>query len=60
MPLTKNGKKIKRDMKEQYGAEKGEQVFYASQNKGVITGTHVKKKRHSCAMGSFHDKRAGL
>ena len=61
MPLTKKGKKIKRAMKEQYGAEKGEQVFYASQNKGVITGTHKgKKKHHSAAMGSFHDKRARL
>jgi hypothetical protein len=27
-------------MKEQYGAKKGEQVFYASQNAGTISGTH--------------------
>jgi len=61
MPLTKKGKKIKQAMEKQYGEEKGEQVFYASQSKGVITGTHVKKaKHHSAAMGSFWDKRAGL
>ena len=47
MPLTKKGKKIKRAMVEQYGSDKGEQVFYASQNKGTIKGTHrrTRKKR---------------
>jgi len=40
MPLTKKGKKIKASMKKQYGAKKGTKVFYASQNKGVIKGTH--------------------
>ena len=44
MPLTKKGKKIKKKMQQSYGADKGEQVFYASQNKGTITGTHKKKK----------------
>ena len=45
MPLNKTGKKIKRAMKKQYGAEKGEKVFYASQNKGTIKGTHKGKKK---------------
>lgn len=40
MPLTKKGEKIKRAMKKEYGPKKGEQVFYASQNKGTIKGTH--------------------
>ena len=40
MPLTKKGKKIKRGMEKKYGKEKGKRVFYASQNKGVIKGTH--------------------
>jgi len=40
MPLTKKGQKIKRAMVKQYGKEKGERVFYASQNKGTIKGTH--------------------
>ncbi len=40
MPLTKKGKKILAKMKEQYGAKKGKQVFYASQKKGKIKGTH--------------------
>lgn len=30
-------------MKKEYGAKKGKKVFYASQNKGVIKGTHKKK-----------------
>lgn len=38
MPLTEKGKEIKGAMEEQYGAEKGEEVFYASKNKGTITG----------------------
>lgn len=38
MPLTKKGRKIKRAMAQQYGSQKGEQVFYASRNKGTITG----------------------
>lgn len=42
MPLTAKGKKIKASMKKQYG-EKGEQVFYASQNKDTIKGTHKGK-----------------
>jgi hypothetical protein len=38
MPLTSKGNKILAHMKEQYGPEKGESVFYASRNKGTITG----------------------
>ena len=43
MPLTPKGKSILRSMIEEYkkqGKNKGKQVFYASQNKGTITGTH--------------------
>jgi hypothetical protein len=38
MPLTGKGEKILANMKEQYGAEKGERVFYASKNAGEIEG----------------------
>ena len=41
MPLTAKGEKIKRAMQAQYGAERGKQVFYASENKGTITGVHA-------------------
>ena len=44
MPLSKKGQKIKKDMTQQYGAKKGEQVFYASANKGVITGVEKLNK----------------
>jgi len=45
MPLTKKGKKIKRAMSKHYGKKRGEQVFYASQKKGTIKGTHRKRSR---------------
>ncbi len=45
MPLTKKGRKILREMKEFYGSKHGRHVFYASQNKGVIKGTHRKRRR---------------
>ena len=32
-------------MTEQYGEKKGEQVFYASANKGAITG--IEKRKHA-------------
>ena len=38
MPLTSKGEKIKKAMQQQYGAKKGEEVFYASKNKGTISG----------------------
>ncbi len=38
MPLTEKGHKIMRAMVEEYGEEKGKQVFYASKNAGKITG----------------------
>ena len=38
MPLTSKGQEILAHMKKQYGAEKGEEVFYASKNAGTITG----------------------
>lgn len=44
MPLTEKGKKIKKAMEKEYGKEKGTKVFYASQNKGTIKGTHKQKK----------------
>ena len=40
MPLTRKGRKILRAMKREYGPERGERVFYASQSKGTIKGTH--------------------
>ncbi|MFP3422026.1 hypothetical protein R0K19_21905 [Bacillus sp. SIMBA_161] len=45
MPLTDKGRKIMASMKEQYGSEKGERVFYASKNKGKIKGVEKKRKK---------------
>ena len=45
MPLTKKGTKILKKMEKTYGKEKGEKVFYASENKGTIKGVHKGKKK---------------
>jgi hypothetical protein len=47
MPLTEKGNKIKSAMQEQYGEKKGEEVFYASKNKGTITGVDKTTVTHS-------------
>lgn len=50
MPLTNKGKRIKRAMEKTYGKENGKDVFYATQQKGTIKGTHNPgpKKRGRC------------
>jgi|TARA_R100001129_G_scaffold129100_2_gene91040 hypothetical protein len=45
MPLNKKGKEIMKSMKKQYGAKKGETVFYASKNKGTIKGVEKKSRK---------------
>jgi hypothetical protein len=45
MPLSKKGTKIKKSMEKQYGKKRGKQVFYASANKGVISGVKKKSKK---------------
>lgn len=45
MPLTKKGKKVMKSMKGQYGEKKGEQVFYATKNKGKLKGVDMKKAK---------------
>jgi hypothetical protein len=44
MPLNKKGLKIREKMEEFYGAEKGKEIFYASENKGTIKGVTKKEK----------------
>jgi hypothetical protein len=43
MPLTLKGRKIKKAMVKEYGEKKGEEVFYASENKGSIKGLRFRK-----------------
>lgn len=43
MPLTTKGEVIKAAMTKEYGAKKGEQVFYGSRNAGTITGVDSAK-----------------
>jgi hypothetical protein len=51
MPLTDKGEKIKSNMEETYGAEKGESVFYASRNKGTISGVDSIKPLYGAKRG---------
>jgi len=46
MPLTEKGEKIMASMKKEYGEKKGESVFYASRNKGVIKGVEKTENPH--------------
>jgi len=57
MPLTEKGKKIMKSMQKQYGKKKGEQVFYASVNKGKITGAE-KKDMKKASLGLLAAKKA--
>ena len=60
-PLTKKGSKIKKKMQQHYGKEKGKQVFYASQQKGTIKGTHKKKSNpRSTQSKKKHKKKGGM
>lgn len=45
MPLNSKGKAIKKAMEKEYGGKKGEQVFYASENKGSIKGVKGREKK---------------
>lgn len=45
MPLTDKGSKILKNMKREYGAKKGKSVFYASINKGTISGAEKTRAR---------------
>lgn len=44
MPLTKKGKKVKKEFEKEYG-KKGEQVFYATENKRKMKGLVKKGKK---------------
>lgn len=45
MPLNKKGLKIREKMEKFYGKKKGDEIFYASENKGTIKGVTKKKKK---------------
>lgn len=44
MPLTAKGEKILKHMQQEYGKAKGKAVFYASINKGLITGAELRPR----------------
>jgi 8-oxo-dGTP pyrophosphatase MutT (NUDIX family) len=50
-PLTDKGSKIMEAMQKQYGPEKGEQVFYASKNKGNIKGVDGQDRMVNVKLG---------
>lgn len=54
MPLTSKGNEIKSAMIKEYGEKKGTSVFYASKNKGNITGVDA-CSCEDCRMGATPD-----
>jgi len=44
MPLNAKGKKVLKELKEQYGAKKGTAVFYAMEKSGKLKNVTEKKK----------------
>lgn len=58
MPMTRKGKKIMSAMMDEYGEQKGQRVFYASANKGKITGVEKgQSKSHSAKSRSGKRRR---
>ncbi len=57
MPLTKSGKKVMSEMKEEYGSEKGEEVFYSSINAGKPGSEKWHEKPGRSAMGGKKHKK---
>lgn len=51
MPLTEKGEKIKGSMQDRSGSEKGERVFYASKNKGTISGVDSARPLYGAKRG---------
>ena len=45
MSLTSKGRKIMSSMKKEYGSKRGESVFYASRNKGKISGVDKTRRK---------------
>lgn len=73
-PLTEKGEKILANMKKEYGDKKGEEIFYASKNKGKIRGVDswqdnrwpgakdslVIAQDRAPDVGTLYDPRSGL
>ncbi len=45
MPISKSGSKVLKNMEKEYGVKKGKKVFYASENKGILSKKLFKKGR---------------
>jgi hypothetical protein len=68
MPLTKKGAKIKAAMSKQYGADKGEKVFYAGRISGVEADAKAKDEaadtkagvKEGSAADKKRDKKKGI
>jgi hypothetical protein len=59
MPLTAKGQEMKNAMQKEYGSEKGTSVFYASKNKGTITGVEA-TFGNSVSAGTGEDRKAAV
>lgn len=60
MPLTEKGTEIMNAMQKQYGTAKGKSVFYASKNKGTITGVDSACPQHGYMDACLRGDSAGM
>jgi hypothetical protein len=58
-PLTKKGRKIRRAMEREYGADAGRRVFYASERAGKIQGVKRNPIRSSRSLVALVGQRSG-
>ena len=56
MPLNKKGKKIMKSMKKQYGAKRGEQVFYATLNKKKLRELRKNNGKDSASINKTYSR----
>lgn len=60
MPLTPKGRKILRNMQQEYGTERGKSVFYAARNKGTIKGVETASRHKRPARKRARQNPPGL
>lgn len=55
MPLTHKGEEILANMEKEYGASKAKQVFFASRNKGTVTGVDAQEPDPMAGLAAAFD-----
>ena len=59
MPLTKLGDRVLQKMRERYGHDEGERVFYSSMNKGTLSAERMESKGGAIRKRQANHKKEG-